>query len=193
MKNKSKTLLPISRSIVMTALAFGAAAMLIISSGLLIPIYGELVNADPREIFVTLGSAFTGPIGGIIIGMMSVRIWELGNNNIEILSLIIHITGGLWIGFAYKKLVHEKLTFPLQLLGWVGLIATYYFVFLFFGFVTWLFLLLPQGRILIFGDLPFQQAYLVLLQTAYPEVIFTTLITSIILAILPPKYRRPLW
>lgn len=191
MKSNSTPLSLVSKSNIITALAFGATAMLIVKSGLLIPIYGETIHADPREIFITLGSAFTGPIGGIIIGFMG-QTWGAGFD-FQTISFIVHSTGGVWMGFAYKKLVHEKLKYPMQLLGWLGLTVVYYFIFLFLGFATWTFLFFPQIRTEIFGDLTLQQAYLALVQAAYPEFIVTALITTIILVILPPKYRQPLW
>ena len=125
MKNDKGFALPVSKQIILMALAFGIAAALVVFSGLLIPIYGETINADPRELFITLGSALAGPIGGIIIGFMG-HTWS-SDDNFQILSLILHVTGGLWMGFSYKKLAYEKMKYPAQLLGWVGLVFVYYF------------------------------------------------------------------
>ncbi len=43
---------------------FGFAAFLARWIDLTIPVIGTTANIDPREIFVTLGAAFTSPVGG---------------------------------------------------------------------------------------------------------------------------------
>ena len=53
------------------ALFFGAAALAIVLGGLTIPIAGTEVVTDPRELFTVLGAALTGPVGGLIIGLLA--------------------------------------------------------------------------------------------------------------------------
>ena len=191
MDNNNKFSWPISKKGFITALAFGTAALLVMISGLLIPVYGEAIRLDPRELFVTLGSALSGPIGGIIIGFMA-QSWFAGED-FRIVSMIIHMLGGGWMGISYKKLVHERLKMPWLLLGWIGLIAVYYYIMLFFFFVASSYTLFPSLFEELFDGLSLGQAYVGLMKAATPEFIATTIITTIIIAILPPKSRRPLW
>ncbi len=193
MGKNNKISWPISKRGLITTLAFGTAALLVMVTGLLIPVYGESIQIDPRELFVTLGSALTGPIGGIIIGFMA-QSWFIGTNwSFRTVSMIIHILGGVWMGFSYKKLVHDKLKMPWLLLGWIGLVIVYYYLILFFFFVTGSYMLFLQLFEELFGNLSLGQAYIALLTAATPEFIATAIITTIIIFILPPKYRRPLW
>jgi uncharacterized membrane protein len=182
---------PISRQIIVVALAFGTATLLVMAAGLLIPVYGELIHIDPREIFVTLGSALTGPLGGMIIGLMA-HSWFAGRD-FQVVSLLIHVLGGLWAGVAYKKWVFERLKMPWQLLGWLGVVFAYYFVILFFGFVSGVYILFPELFAELFGTRSPWQAYAGLAQAAAPEFVITAVTTTVIFIILPPKYRRPLW
>lgn len=193
MDKTNKNSWPISKRGFITALAFGTAALLVMVSDLLIPVYGEAIRIDPRELFVTLGSALTGPIGGMVIGFMA-QSWFAGADwSFRTVSMIVHILGGVWMGISYKKLVHHKLKMPWLLLGWIGLVIVYYYVMLFFFFVTGFLVLFPSLFDELFGGLSLGQAYIALLTAATPEFIATTIITTLIIIVLPPKYRRPLW
>ena len=123
--------LPSAKSLVVAAL-FGAAALGIVVAGLTIPIPGTGVVTDPREIFTTTGAALTGPVGGVVIGILA-GIREPGG--IALASLLAHISGGLWLGFAYRKLVHEPTQMPLSILAWAAIVLAYYYVLVIPGFV----------------------------------------------------------
>ena len=86
--------------ILLVAAAFGLAALAIVEAGLTIPIPGSGVVTDPREIFTTIGAGFTGPLGGIVIGLLA-GFREPGG--IVIASLLAHVAGGLWMGLAYHN------------------------------------------------------------------------------------------
>ena len=193
MDNTNKKPWLISKKGFITALAFGTAAWLVMAAGLLIPVYGETIKIDPRELFVTIGSALTGPIGGILIGFMA-HSW-FGNNDwsFRAISMIVHVVGGLWMGSVYKKLIYEKFKMPWLLIGWVGSVVVYYYLILFFVFVAGSRILFPPFYNDLFGELSIGQAYMGLMTAATPEFIATTIITTLIIIILPPKYRRPLW
>lgn len=173
----------LSKTALLTALAFGIAALVIVLAGLTIPIPGSTVVTDPRELFTTIGAGLSGPVGGILIGLLA-GIAEPGG--IASASLLAHIAGGIWMGFAYKKLVYERLQMPTRLLGWVGLILIYYYVFVLPGFTI--------GLITFHGETtPFLELYTNLAGGVIPEALLTTLITSLVMLALPEKYRRPLW
>ncbi len=173
----------ISKTALLTALAFGIAALVIVLAGLTIPIPGSTVVTDPRELFTTVGAGLSGPIGGILIGILA-GIAEPGG--IALASLLAHITGGIWMGFAYKKLVFERLQMPTRLLGWAGLVLVYYYVFVLPGFAI--------GLIVFHGETAsFMELYTSLGRGVVPEALLTTLITTLVMLALPEKYRKPLW
>ena len=57
--------------ILVTAVGFGVAGGLLLLAGLTIPIIGTQISIDPHEIFITLGAAFAGPVGGAITALIS--------------------------------------------------------------------------------------------------------------------------
>ena len=52
-------------------LGFSAAAFLVRWAGFTIPVLGTNINFDPREVFVTLGAAITGPLGAVVIAFFA--------------------------------------------------------------------------------------------------------------------------
>lgn len=162
---------------------FGLAAFVVLRADLTLPVPGTSVVMDPREIFVTIGSALTGPLGGMICGMLA----GVGvPGGVELASILAHVSGGLWMGVAYKILVYERQKMPAMLLGWAGLILVYYFFILMPGFI--LGLRLFYGQSIALTDM-----YLRLAKGALPEVIVTLLATCLILLVMPKRTRRPVW
>lgn len=179
----------LSKPWLFVVLVFGAAAFLVRWAGLTIPVVGTVI-IDPREIFVTLGAAFTGPVGGLVIGFLG------GLPPISVAvgpsSLIAHSVSGLLIGLLYKP-VHKRWPVPLLLFAWAVLMAAYYYIFLIPTFLAAV-SLVGRGIPDIFGlDLSFSQAISTLAQAAFPEAVATFIVTAIILTALPERYRRPLW
>ena len=180
------------------AFVFGAVALAIVVAGLTIPIPGTGVVTDPREIFTTTGAGLTGPFGGIIIGILA-GIREPGG--IAFASLLAHISGGLWMGFSYKKLIYERTNMPIRALGWAGIVLVYYFGVVVPGFVIGLSLFYPDVYAEAYGaGAPLIRAYGELAigygeegAGALPEASLTALITTLAFLALPRRYRRPLW
>ena len=124
-----------------------------------------------------------GPVGGIIVGVLA-GIAEPGG--IALASLLAHIAGCIWMGFAYKKLLFEKLKMPVRILGWIGAVLVYYYVFAVAGFAVGLKLFyLESGSI--------WELYLSIAKGVVPELIFTAVITTLIWIGLPDRFRKPLW
>ena len=178
----------LSRAYLLVLVGFSAAAFLARWIGLTIPVAGTgVANIDPREIFVTLGSAFTGPVGGIVIGFFG------GIASFPSQTVVVHMVSGLFLGFLYKP-VYNRWPMPKLLLGWAVLIAAYYYIFIIPTFLATVLLTYPGGLSDIFGaDLGFLQAYIILVQAASLEALATLIITAIVLLALPKYYRRPLW
>lgn len=180
----------ISVRLIVVALVFGVVALVIVAAGLHLPIPGTGVVTDPRELFTTIGSALTGPIGGVIIGAMA---GILEPDGIAAASVLAHVAGCLWMGFTYKKLVYERPQFVVRLLGWALLVIAYYVVVVIPGFVIGIALFHPAYYLEGFGGVSLVQAYLALAGGAIPETAFTTIATMLVMIALPRKYQKPLW
>jgi hypothetical protein len=98
------------------AAAFGGAALALVLAGVTIPIPGTPVVTDPREIFTTTGASLTGPIGGIVIGILA----GIAEPGIPLASLLAHIVGGIYNGFLYKNLSWRFRSNKIVYLGLMG-------------------------------------------------------------------------
>jgi hypothetical protein len=178
----------ISRTALIVAAVFGVAALLVVIAGLHVPIPGTEVVTDPRELFTTLGSGLTGPVGALLIGILA-GIMEPGG--LAPASLIGHIAGCLWMGFAYKLLVQRYLEGFLRYVGWAALVVVYYAIFVVPGFIIGFMLFHPD----VFAELgdSFPAAYSALMTGVIPEMTLTTIITTVVMILLPSRYKKPLW
>jgi hypothetical protein len=167
------------------AAAFGGAALAVVLAGITIPIPGTPVVTDPREIFTTTGASLTGPIGGIVIGILA----GIAEPGIPLASLLAHIIGGIYSGLVYKNLSWRfRQNNALRLALWAVQVLGYYILVVVPLFVVGLVVFYPDpeygGFIALLGALE---------AGAMPEAIMTTVVTTIIMAALPERYRRPLW
>lgn len=186
-----------SVKVLAVSFAFGLVALIIVLAELFVPIPGTGVVTDPREVFTTLGSAFTGPVGGVIVGVFA-GIGEafIGEPSARIpwASLIAHVAGGLWMGWAYKKLVFNRLEMPRLVGGWAILVLIFYFAFAVPGFVIGQAIFYPAQYTAFYGaGTSILDAYLTLARGVVPEALITALVTSLVIIALPKRYRRPIW
>lgn len=165
--------------------AFGGAALALVLAGITFPIPGTPVITDPRELFTTIGASLTGPLGGVVIGLLA----AVADPSVVIVSIFAHMLGGIYNGFAYKNLswrFKDKKVVSLAL--WAAQVLVYYFIVI----VP----LISIGLMAFYPD-PEAGGFFSILATieagAIPEALLTTLVTTIIMAALPEKYRRPLW
>ena len=167
------------------AAAFGGAALAIVLAGITIPIPGTVVVTDPREPFTTIGSALTGPIGGLVIGFLA----GIAEPGIPWASLLAHIVGCVYMGFAYKFVYNRLKVVWMRLAAWAVLVLIYYFVVVVPLFVVGIWIFYPTET----GGEAFLPLLGALEVGALPEAIITTVFTTIIMGILPERFRRPVW
>ena len=163
----------------------GHPTLALVLAGVTIPIPGTPVVTDPREIFTTTGAALTGPIGGIVIGILA----GIAEPGIPLASLLAHIIGGIYNGLLYKNLAWRFRENKIAYLAlWAAEVLGYYFLIVVPLFVVGLVIFYPDpeygGFFALLGALEVG---------ALPEAIITTVVTTIIMAALPERYRRPLW
>jgi hypothetical protein len=179
----------VSRSQLLTAISFGLIVLAIVAARLTIPLATGLVT-DPRELFTTIGSGLTGPVGGLLIGVMA-GILEPGG--IWAASVLAHVAGCLWMGFAYKKLIYERFgNSPMRLALWPLLVVIYYVVFVIPGFVIGIAIFYPTSYQDGYGASSIVEAYLATVPLVGPEIVMTSVVTTIVMAALPKRYRKPL-
>ena len=180
---------PANLQVLLVSAAFGLAALAVVAASLTLPIPGTGVVTDPREVLTTTGAALTGPVGGLVIGILA-GIREPGG--IVWASLLAHIAGGLWMGISYKHLVHNRLKMPAMLAGWAALVLAYYYGFVIPGFVIGQAVFYPGGESIADAG-ALMQAYYLLAKGVVPEALLTMLVTTLIYSALPRRHRRPLW
>jgi hypothetical protein len=179
----------VSRSQLLTAISFGLIVLAIVAARLTIPLATGLVT-DPRELFTTIGSSLTGPVGGLLIGVMA-GILEPGG--IWAASVLAHVAGCLWMGIVYKKLIYERFgNSPMRLALWPLLVVIYYVVFVIPGFIIGMAVFHPASYQDGYGSSSIIEAYLATVPLVGPEIVMTSVVTTIVMAVLPKRFRKPL-
>jgi len=180
----------ISPTQLVVAVVFGIIALAIVAAKLTIPLSVGIVS-DPRELFTTIGSGLTGPIGGLVIGVLA---GILEPNGIPAASILAHVAGCLWLGFAYKLFVYKRYAnSPLRLVFWALLVIIYYVVFVIPGFVIGVRLFYPEIYAESFGNISLLDGYFATMSGVMPEMVLTTVVTTIVMLVLPRQYTKPLW
>jgi hypothetical protein len=169
----------------LVAVLCGGCTMLILSARYYVNLALGF-TMDGREIFLTLGAALAGPWAAVIMNIfMAIGITIGYPENTAAgtaVDTISHLTGTILLALLYKKVIYERVKRPFRIMSWVVLIFVYYWV-----------LLAPVASILYYAvDLAPTPLFVINLPI-WPEVIVTTVLTTLVMAALPPKWRKPLW
>jgi len=168
-----------NRNTVAMALFFGLCAFAIVKSNAMLLIGTTGTYTDPREVFTILGSALTGPIGGLIIGFFAGIGIPEGK---WLASVLAHQIACLMIGFGYKKFLFPHGNPWLFFLKWTLMVLGYYLVLLAPAFV-------------IFNTILYNEtiSYLSIISGIHYEILFSIIFPLIALLILPERYKQPVW
>jgi len=96
------------------AAAFGAMGAASQLAGIMIPVAGPICIGI-MEIFVMIGAALSGPIGGIIVGTID------GLGSVPLVNVPAHMVTELFMGYFYKKI--WKFSRKIRALLWAVLVA----------------------------------------------------------------------
>ncbi len=163
----------------------GGCTMLILAARYYVDLALGL-TMDGREIFLTLGAALAGPWAAVIMNIfMAIGIF-IGYPEITpaqaAVDVFAHLTATILFALLYKKVLYERVKKPLRIFGWVALVSFYYWV-----------LLGPVASVLYYAVGKTPTPLFVMTLPIWPEVIVTTVVTTLVMAALPPHWRKPLW
>jgi hypothetical protein len=141
---------------------------------------------DGREVFLVLGAAIAGPWAALLMSLfmaVGVVIGYPGNPLAgTIVDTFSHLASLVLLSLLYQHIWYPRVQRPFRPLAWAFLVPIYY----------WL-CLAPIGSLLYYAiHLAPSPVYMFTLPI-WPEVLATTVITTLIMAALPEKWRRPLW
>ncbi|MBX2975420.1 MAG: PAS domain S-box protein [Ignavibacteriaceae bacterium] len=181
----------INRKALIVSVILGCFAFVLIYAKIYFTIPGTNLLTDPREILVTIGAALTGPIGAVIISILS-SIYD-PTGELVIYIILQHIIGAVLVAYCYKKYIYGKLSILLLIPAWILLIFSYYFIFYIPLFASVYFAFPEFYNLIVKGNHEFFPALIKIYKGWIPEFLITSFITSLILIALPAKYNKPLW
>lgn len=169
---------------------FGSLSFLISAANITVQISEDLI-LGPWEILNTLSAAFFGPIGLLIteLGLdISGYIYFIQGvypapQDIYFMvgNFIAHTTAMMMAAFGYR-FIYQRYRMPRLLAGWFLIMVVYYLVGVTLQ-VTLFNLAVPD----------LGATYRVYFSNVRLEFVIVTVITSLTLAALPERYRRPQW
>lgn len=181
----------VSKVNIITAFVFGLLAYLIVEFEIFYYVSGSRLISDPREIFVLIGSALTGPVGGLIIGIISTLSSPVPE--LYTYTMLQHIFGGVLIGLLYRRIYCRKINLLVFIFQWVLLAISYYFIFYIPLFLAVYFFDNSLYQVITNNGYPVFHALYKIYKGFLPEFIITTVITSLVMIALPENYIKPLW
>lgn len=162
----------------------GLVALTFVLLEITVPIPGSNVITDPREVAVILGAAISGPVGAILVGVLAGAAVPGGN---ALASIVSHTLAGVFISLVYLYLtrVLRRSTFRFSVL-WAISVATYFYVILMPTFIL-------IHNLYHSEPYDFWLVYATIARGALWEALGTMVITTVVMVVLPRRYRRPAW
>lgn len=178
------------RSLIISVI-LGLSAFFLIISDIQINLPGSNLLTDPREIFVVISAAITGPIGGMLSGALA----AMYDPNKDLIFYIIlqHMFASLCIGFGYKYLVFRNYSVQIFIAGWILLILVYYYVCYIPIYAICYFFFPRIFAIINNSDAPLWSSLIDHYKAWSYEVIFTTIYSLLVMPALPFRYSVPQW
>lgn len=164
----------------LAAVVFGTLAALVLFSGLSVPL-GHGLLAEPSEVFVTLGAAFSGPYGGLIVGLLQGVVYAPERNIPS--HMLAGFLWGAWYFIISRWSRGEGRGRWTRATLWAVSIPAYYYL-----------LLLPLHLVIASATLgvSFVTLFIETGTGLLPEVAFTLLVTTLVIFVLPEKWAAPL-
>ncbi|MCU0453895.1 MAG: PAS domain S-box protein [Bacteroidetes bacterium] len=169
----------------------GLVAHALVLWGVRLPLAGTPFYADPREVFMLLGSALSGPVGAVILSLFLGSVSAVPE--FVAYRVLAYLVAGVGISVAYRSLLRRRIPTPSMLAGWLVFVLAYY------GITITLAVALPyfvdrSVFDIIFGDgQSLGQGLLYLTDAIRYEAVFTAVTITIFWLSLPVRYRTPLW
>lgn len=169
----------ISARQLLIALGFGVMAAMVLFTGLSIPL-GHGLMAEPSEVFVTLGSALSGPFGGLVVGLLQGVVYAPERNVPS--HMLAGFIWGVWYYVLYGWSRGEGRGRWTRVALWAVSIPAYYYL-----------LLLPLHLLIasVTIGVPFVPLFIETGTGLLPEVAFTLLVTTLVLLVLPETWADP--
>lgn len=172
------------------SIAFGLLGMVMMLADFRIMIFPAYnIAADLREIFVVLGAALSGPFAALT-GLLASAYAPTDQWSLHLATSLAHMGAAAWLGWLYQP-GWARLPWHRFAWRWLAGLAGYYLVLiLIFNLVVSL--TLPEWLVGIGGQDNLWAGWIVILQGAWPEAVFTLPFTLALMLALPPHYRAGL-
>jgi PAS domain S-box-containing protein len=173
------------------AVAAGVVAHALIQWGVRLPVAGTAFYTDPREVFMMLGAALSGPVGAAILSVFLGS--ASGAPGFIPYRVFAYLVSGILAAMGYRSLLQRRLPVLWMVSLWMALIPVYYGVTLVLA-IGVPYLVDHAVYVEVFGDTrPLRDSVVFMAGVIRYEVLFTAIATTIFWLSLPWRYRKPLW
>ncbi|MFH0990359.1 MAG: PAS domain S-box protein [bacterium] len=179
------------RNAIIIALAAGMAALLTVLIGLHVMFPGTPYGGDPRQFFVVLGAALSGPIGGLLIGFMASILDPIAD--VRFYTILQHMLGALWVGWAYRRFCMNKNNFRTFILSWFAILFVFFFGSIIPVILSAYYFAPLDYRIIAGPTASPPEVWYRIFQIWMSDFIFTLVFTTALLLVVPPSFRRAYW
>lgn len=172
------------------SISIGIISLFMSYNGFKIYLFDFNKTIEVCEILMLIGSAITGPIGALLIAIISKSHQILGEHNyfpflVQLFSLVI-------FSLAYKNYVYRKFYFTLYPVGWAILVFFYYFIFPLPVIFGW-YLFNP-----ILLEIPTEQQNLLKIISAWYnyeiyQFLYNVVFSTLMMSSLPDQIKKTFW